>query len=215
MIFGDDTNEGTIFVPITTSSVGQAEQFIKNQFPSMSKDQMTKIHKIYLNKNQTKAFPNAGAYWRPASNAYGELRYICPGIHMSSIYATAGVPSWNYHYAVLDPDDDTKGFGTTHTVEVNAIWGPDYVSTNPPDSYYTSNAAIIPVVQGYWTSFIRSLNPNTHRVASSPRWRTWGDGDDAYNRIFLRTNNTRMEKVSDEQQERCNYVISIGVELRQ
>lgn len=181
----------------------------------MSKDQMTKIHKIYLNKNQTKAFPNAGAYWRPASNAYGELRYICPGIHMSSIYATAGVPSWNYHYAVLDPDDDTKGFGTTHTVEVNAIWGPDYVSTNPPDSYYTSNAAIIPVVQGYWTSFIRSLNPNTHRVASSPRWRTWGDGDDAYNRIFLRTNNTRMEKVSDEQQERCNYVISIGVELRQ
>ncbi|KAJ5806185.1 uncharacterized protein N7503_003787 [Penicillium pulvis] len=215
VIFGDDTNEGTIFVPVGTSSVGQAEEFIKDQFPSMSKDQMTKIHKIYLNKNQTKEFPNAGLYWRPASNAYGELRYICPGIHMSSIYAAAGVPSWNYHYAVLDPDDDTKGFGTTHTVEVNAIWGPDYVSTNPPDSYYTSNAAIVPVVQGYWTSFIRSLNPNTHRVASSPRWRTWGDGDDAYNRIFLRTNHTRMEKVSDEQQERCNYLISIGVELRQ
>ncbi|KAJ5915380.1 hypothetical protein N7466_011313 [Penicillium verhagenii] len=215
VIFGDDTNEGTIFVPVGTSSVAQADTFIKNQFPAMTKEQMAKVNSLYLNKNQTQNFPNAGAYWRPGSNAYGELRYICPGIHMSSIYSAAGVPTWNYHYAVVDPESTASGFGTSHTVEVNAIWGPDYVSTNPPDSYYTSNAAIVPVMQGYWTSFIRSLNPNTHRDSSSPTWRNWGEGSDAYKRIFLRTNQTKMETVPAKQQERCNYLISIGVELGQ
>ncbi|KAJ5628323.1 Carboxylesterasetype B [Penicillium lividum] len=215
VIFGDDTNEGTIFAPVGTSSVAQADAFIKNQFPSMTKAQMNKVNGMYLNKNQTRDFPNAGSYWRPASNAYGEIRYICPGIHMSSIYAAAGVPSWNYHYAVVDPEDEAKGFGTSHTVEVNAIWGPEHVSTTPPDSYYTSNANIVPVMQGYWTSFVRSLDPNTYRESSSPIWHTWGEGDDAYKRIFLRTNHTRMERVPAKQQERCNYLIDIGVELRQ
>lgn len=215
VIFGDDTNEGTMFVPLNTSSVAEADSFIEDQFPSITADQMNKINSIYLNPHQTKNFPNSGPYWRPASNAYGEMRYICPGVHMSSIYAAAGVPSWNYHYAVLDPTQATEGFGTPHTVEVNAIWGPQYVSTVPPDSYYTTNAAIVPVMQGYWTSFVRSLNPNAHRYRSSPEWTTWGEGGDAFKRIFIRTNQTRMERVPPKQRARCEYLISIGVELRQ
>lgn len=215
VIFGDDTNEGTMFVPRSTSSVAQADDFIKDQFPSITTDQTDKINSMYLNEHQTQDFPNAEPYWPPASNAYGELRYICPGMHMSSIYAAAGLPSWNYHYAVLDPTQEAEGYGTPHTVEINAIWGPEYVSTLPPDSYYTTNANIVPVMQGYWTSFVRSLNPNIHRASSSPRWETWGEGDDAYKRIFIRTNETRMETVPAEQQERCEYLIGIGVELRQ
>ena len=215
VIFGDDTNEGTIFVPRNTSSVSQADAFIKNQFPTVTKDQLSKINSMYLTDDQKRTFPNAGPYWRAASNAYGELRYICPGIDMSSVYAAAGVPSWNYHYAVADPDAEASGTGTSHTVEVNALWGPDYVSGVPPASYYTTNAGIIPVIQGYWTSFIRSLDPNTHRDPSSPEWKTWGQGDNAYRRIFLRTNQTRMERVPQEQRDRCSYLIGIGEDLRQ
>ncbi|KAJ5902404.1 hypothetical protein N7495_002932 [Penicillium taxi] len=215
VIFGDDTNEGTIFVSRSTASVEDADQFIKDQYPIMTDDQLYKINAMYLTPDDTETYPDAGPYWPPASTAYGELRYICPGIHMSSIYAAAGVPNWNYHYAVVDPDAAASGTGTSHTVEVNAIWGPDYVSGVPPTSYYTTNAGIVPIVQGYWTSFIRSLNPNTYRDASSPEWKAWGEGDDAYKRIFLRTNETRMEKVSQEQNDRCNYLIGIGIELRQ
>ncbi|KAJ5286864.1 hypothetical protein N7478_002550 [Penicillium angulare] len=215
VIFGDDTNEGTMFVPLSTSSVSQADDFIKDQFPSITTEQLAQINSIYLDEDQTHDFPNAQPYWRPASNAYGELRYNCPGIHLSSIYAAAGLPSWNYHYAVLDPTQEAEGYGTPHTVEINAIWGPEYVSTVPPASYYTTNANIVPVIQGYWTSFVRSLNPNIHRDSSSPEWETWGEGDDAYKRIFLRTNETRMETVPTSQKEHCEYLISIGVELRQ
>lgn len=215
VIFGDDTDEGTIFVPRNTASVAEADVFIKDQFPYITDDQLAKINSIYLTKDQTKQFPNAGPYWPPASNAYGEIRYICPGIDMSAIYAAAGVPSWNYHYAVQDPTSEKDGTGTTHTVEINAIWGPDYVSGAPPASYRTTNAGIIPVMQGYWTSFVRSLDPNTYRDPSSPQWQTWGEGDDAYHRIFIRTNQTRMETVPQAQKERCRYLISIGEKLRQ
>ncbi|KAJ5166560.1 uncharacterized protein N7482_005341 [Penicillium canariense] len=215
VIFGDDTDEGTIFVPKDTASVSDADKFITNQFPTITKAQLSKINGMYLTKNQTRSFPHAKPYWRPASNAYGEIRYICPGIDMSSVYAEAGLPSWNYHYAVLDPWAEGNGTGTSHTVEVNAIWGPSHVSGVPPESYWTTNANIVPVMQGYWTSFVRSLDPNKYRHPGSPEWKTWGKGKDAFQRIFIRTNATRMERVPKVQQERCKYLVSIGEALRQ
>jgi carboxylesterase type B len=215
VIFGDDTNEGTTFVTRSVASVDAADRFIQNQFPYMTQSQVSKINSIYLTPNQTMSFPNAGSYWRPASTAYGEIRYICPGIDLSSIYSAAGVPSWNYHYAVQDPDSEAAGLGTYHTVEVNAIWGPENAGGGAPPSYYTTNAAIVPLMQRYWTSFIVSLDPNTRRLGSSPEWQTWGKGDDAYRRIFIRTGETRMESVSHEQRVRCQYLNSIGVALRQ
>lgn len=215
VIFGDDTNEGTIFVPNDTASVAEADTFLKNQFPALTKTQLDKINGFYLQKDQTVTFPNSKPYWRPTSNAYGELRYICPGIDLSSIYAQAGVQSWNYHYAVQDPDVEKAGTGVSHTVEVNALWGPEYVSAKAPSSYRNTNAGIIPVVQGYWTSFIRSLNPNKHRDSSSPEWETWGKGGDAYKRIFIRTNHTKMEYVPQGQRDRCEYLIGIGELLKQ
>ncbi|OJJ46293.1 hypothetical protein ASPZODRAFT_152475 [Penicilliopsis zonata CBS 506.65] len=215
VIFGDDTNEGTIFVPTNTSSVGQANTFIQTQFPSITLDQLRQINAWYLQPNETEAFPDAGIYWRPTSNAYGDIRYLCPGIFLSATYAAAGLPSWNYHYAVVDPTQGEEGYGTPHTVEVNAIWGPQYVSAAPPDSYFTSNAAIVPVMQGYWTSFIRSLDPNPLRAEGTPEWLDWGSHDDAYRRIYFQTNATAMESVPPTQRERCAYLSGIGVQLRQ
>ncbi|KAI9934420.1 hypothetical protein MW887_000034 [Aspergillus wentii] len=213
VIFGDDTNEGTTFVPKSVSSVAQSDRFLQSQFPKIKLDQLRKINELYLQKNQTQSFPKAGPYWRPASNAYGEMRYICPGIDMSHTYAKAGLPSWNYHYAVLDPPKEESGLGVDHTVEVGAIWGPENVNGGAPKSYSNTNAAIIPVMQGYWTSFIKNFDPNTHRSQGSPKWDTWGD--EGYRRLFLRTNQTKMETVPVDQRERCEYLVSIGTELAQ
>lgn len=142
---------------------------------------------------------------------------------MSTAYADAGVPSWNYHYSVLDPEDEASGLGVYHVVELNAIWGPEHVwysdsiEDPPPASYYTSNAPIIPVVQGYWTSFIKSFDPNEYRYPGTPEWETWGAGRRCrgHQRLFIRTGETRMESVPGDQRERCDYLTSIGVELTQ
>jgi carboxylesterase type B len=123
---------------------------------------------------------------------------------------------------VLDPEDEASGDGVYHVVELNAIWGPDNVwysedvGSPPPASYYTSNAPIIPVMQGYWASFIRSFDPNTFRYPGSPRWETWEGGRwGGGQRLFIRTGETRMESVPADQRERCDYLISIGVEILQ
>jgi len=224
VIFGDVTNEGTVFTPQNLTSITAVNNFLRDQFPAITERHLARIKDYYLQSvDSAQRYPNATRYWRPASNAYGELRYNCPGIAMSAAYADADVPSWNYHYSVLDPEDEASGDGVYHVVELNAIWGPDNVwysediGSPPPASYYTSNAPTIPVMQGYWTSFIRSFDPNTFRYPGSPRWETWERGrrGDEGQRLFIRTGETRMESVPADQWERCEYLISIGVELTQ
>ncbi|KAL4752663.1 hypothetical protein BDW72DRAFT_61178 [Aspergillus terricola var. indicus] len=218
VIFGDVTNEGTKFVPEDLVSDTATYVWLQAQWPALTPKHFSRIHEYYLQDvNSTRPFPNATRYWRPVSDAYGEIRYVCPGIALNAAYADAGVPNWNYHYAVQDPENEASGLGVYHVVELNAIWGPDNIwwsdtiSQPPPDSYYTFNAPIIPVMQGYWTSFIRSFDPNKHRYRGSPRWETWGKQE----RLFVRTGETRMERVPADQRERCEYFISIGVELKQ
>ncbi|KAA8642211.1 hypothetical protein EYZ11_007464 [Aspergillus tanneri] len=218
VIFGDVTDEGTIFVPRNLSSVGEAHTFLQSQFPELQLRHLAHIHRWYYGQgNQTRQFPDAGPYWVPTCHAYGEMRYTCPGIDLSSVYAHAGLPSWNYHYAVRDPRAEAVGNGTSHTVDVNSIWGPSYVTDNgfPPQSYLSFNAPIVPVVQGYWTSFIRTLDPNPHRLRGTPKWKTWGRDEESHRRLFIRTGDTRMETVPPAQRKRCEYLISIGTDLGQ
>jgi carboxylesterase type B len=212
IIFGDDTNEGTIFVPRNLSSTTAAITFIKDQFPYISFSELDWFKKTYLSRPDSENFKNAGHYWQVTSNGYGEMRYICPGIALSRLFTSYGVSdTWNYHYAVLDRVEN-KGYGTAHTTELNAIWGPDNIGGTPLQSYYSNNAAIVPVMQGYWTSFIRSYDPNIHRYPGSPEWGTWGDN---YTRLFMRTNETKMEDVPNNQRERCKYLVSVEQDLRQ
>ncbi|KAF2813991.1 putative triacylglycerol lipase [Mytilinidion resinicola] len=210
-IYGDDTNEGTVFIPKLTNSIGNSSAFLQSQFPALTLDQLRTISIIYPVAEQ---FPDSGRYWRQVSNAYGEIRYICPGIYISNAYSRLGLQSnWNYHWDVHDPDDDAVGYGVKHTVEVNAIWGPENVNGGAPPSYSTTNAPIVPVVQAYWTSFVRSFNPNTYRLPGTPKWEEWTL--DGYQRLKFKPGETAMEVVPDNQKGRCAYLSSIGVSIKQ
>ncbi|PWY72519.1 alpha/beta-hydrolase [Aspergillus sclerotioniger CBS 115572] len=117
------------------------------------------------------------------------------GFPHSGVFATAGMNGWNYYYAVEDPAAEASGEG------VRAIrWKP-----MPSGD---------PMMQGYWTSSIKSFDPNPHRHPGSPEWKTWGDRED-YSRIFIRTNHTVMETVPVAQRERCDHWVSIGTDLSQ
>lgn len=214
-IYGDDTNEGTIFTPKNTSSIGESDTFIKDQFPAITTQQLREWNRLYPVEG-TPTFPNSGRYWRQVSNGYGEMRYICPGIFINSVYAKFGIPGWNYRWNVIDPVAAANGNGVSHTIEVNAIFGPENTNGGAPDSYRQGgvNYPIVSVVQGYWTSFVRSLNPNTYRVSGTPEWEQW-TSDNKYRRLMFQTNNTKMETVPVDQQERCLYLSSIGVALNQ
>lgn len=234
VIVGDDTNGGTVFVPSNTSTLAQSNMFLRNQFPYVTLADFATINALYPNPNDT--CPNEGCYWRQASNVYGEMRYMCPGLRISSAFADASSnanvsnasnassssasgtsTSWAYRWDVEDPADVAAGLGVQHTVELNAVFGPENTNGEAPASYYPGeiNAHAVAVAQGYWTSFIRTLDPNVHRLPGSAEWRPWDDATKG-RLLFSTGGETGMEElVGTGIEARCEFWYGIGVDIRQ
>lgn len=72
------------------------KDFLKNNFAKLTTDQLNDIVSLYP-QDKTK-YPGRGPWWRTTADAYGELRYICPGQFMSQMFEnhTDGTSNWNY-----------------------------------------------------------------------------------------------------------------------
>ncbi|KAI5863807.1 alpha/beta-hydrolase [Durotheca rogersii] len=216
VIYGDDTNGGTTFTPRDASTLAQGEAFLRRQFPYLTSEHLDEISSMYPNPNNSSC-PGSGCYWRQVSDVYGDMRYMCPTLYISSAMTRHGMGrSYSYRYNVEDPQQMQQGLGVPHTIEIHAIWGPGNAGGGAPASYYANgvNAAIVPVIQAYWTSFIRSFDPNKYKHPDSAVWGTWSD--EKQNRLLFDTGGkTSMETVDDDTQYRCNYLTGIGVDIRQ
>lgn len=199
VIFGDDTNEGTIFTPDSIADKTQMNTFLKNNFPKLNTTQLSKLDDLYP---EGALFSSKGDMFEAAANAYGEMRYICPGIYLSSTYSSHGVKSYNYHWDVLTAANKADGMGVTHTSEDAAIWG---VASN------SLALKLSPVIQNYWVSFIRSGgDPNAFRLAGTPEWATFNATTSERLHFPNDPASVAMETVSSDQQTRCKYLTSIG-----
>lgn len=116
VIFGDDTNEGSIFTYTNISNyqviymarlyqgskliaMKEVNGFLRDQFPRLNSTELAKIDSLYP---PAETFNNTGLLYRTASNAYGEMRYNCPGIYVSTRFDQVGVAgNWNYQYVFL------------------------------------------------------------------------------------------------------------------
>ncbi|KAF4450418.1 hypothetical protein F53441_6417 [Fusarium austroafricanum] len=207
LLTGDDTNGGTNFVPVNTSSLLESNEFMKANFPFITLEQLGKINELYPNKNKT--CPSPGCYWRQASDVYGDSRYMCSGLYVSNSLVLHGVPkSWNYWYDVQDPAQMAAGYGVPHVAENNAVFWP---VAGAPASYFKGekNAPVIPVIQAYWSSFIRTLDPNTHRHKGSVKWEQWTEK--GQKRIKFETGGkTTLDTPNKDLQKKCEYWAEIG-----
>ncbi len=217
-IYGDVTNEGTIFVPRNTDTVNESDSFLRAQFPTINSTQLSTIQGLFPT-SQYPHIKSAGNHWQSTSAAYGELRYVCPGNYIGSQYYAHNSSSivYNYHYNVTSPVNTADGIGVPHVAELIAIWDPPSL----PASYKAGglNANVIPLVQGYWTSFIRFYDPNVARLPGSPRWEEWG-GPNSQQRIRFQggsnaASDTVMETVPSDQKHRCEELIQMGISLKQ
>ncbi|KAL2069977.1 hypothetical protein VTL71DRAFT_14657 [Oculimacula yallundae] len=204
-IWGACANEGTKYsAPQSTDSVEEAYKYLKNSDPTLSNSSLAILDKVYISKNDT-VFPKSGRKWRQTANAIADIGNSCIAKNIQDYISRDGVPTYNYKYGVLDPADEAAGFGAWHTVETYAVWGPNRTDGGPPASYKTSNAPIIPIVRKYWGSFIRTLNPSTNRASGADEWKPY-TGDATRERLFIQTNNTKMEFMSPAQSLRCQIV---------
>jgi len=237
VIFGDDTNGGTMFAPKTTSTQAESNQFLRDQFPYLTTQHLAALNALYPNPNQS-ACPAPGCWWRQASNVYGDMRYMCPGLFLNDVFYKHGGEnnngnnnrSYAYRYNVEDQDQMAQGLGVPHTAELHAVFGPNHTakSSAPPKSYYEGgeNEAVVDVVQAYWISFIKFFDPNRYNryyhggevgtgSGSAAVWRPWRGWDDGQRLLFDSGGKTSMERIDKETRTRCGYLIGIGEEVRQ
>ncbi|KAJ6781828.1 hypothetical protein PWT90_08774 [Aphanocladium album] len=214
VIIGDDTNGGTVFTPRSTTTVAEMHTFLHDQFPALTTDDLATIDELHPNPQEA-ACPAKGCRWRQVSDAYGQMRYMCPGLTISDMYAAHGVSaSWAYRWNVEDPAQMADGIGVPHTVEVHAIFGPTNTA-GAPKSYYAGekNAHAVTVAQAYWVSFIQTLNPNTHRAKGAIEWEAWGLKK---RRIVVNTGGkTVMEGLDAALKKSCDFMVRIGPRIRQ
>lgn len=252
VIIGDDTNGGTVFTPKTTANQQESNAFLTQQFPYLTQSQLAEIAELYPVPTGDACPPSGTCWWRQVSNAYGDMRYMCPGLYISSAYANltssskkhssrsayvgggstrrseadvllrrtnSRSTSYAYRYNVEDPDQVAQGLGVPHTVELNAIFGPENVPAgSAPASYYPgkSNAQVVPVIQAYWTSFIRTYDPNAHKLKNSATWQTYYDSNGQPQRLLFNTGGqTVMENVDSTKRVQCSYFESIGASIKQ
>ncbi|KAF2036738.1 alpha/beta-hydrolase [Setomelanomma holmii] len=204
-IMGTCANEGTKWnAPETLDTPADALQWIVEKDPSLSKSSISIVNDVYIKPPQP-VFPDKGRYWQHAAVAISDIGATCMTRNIQNYLARDGVSTFNYKYDVLDPSDETVGYGAWHTVNAYAFWGNNRTDGGAPASYFTTNEPIIPLVRSYWNSFIRNLDPNTDRIKVAVEWKPYS-GATVRERLFIQTNNTKMERMSPAQSLRCDMM---------
>jgi carboxylesterase type B len=162
-IYGSTTDEGTKNVDKTVTST-TLDKGIRNQVGNITDTQLQEWKTVYPESLNNVTFsgallnatyPGAGNEWQRFAAMFGDAGIRCIAYFESDMLAYAGnTQNWHYHYDVLDPRDEANGNRVYHTVELNAIWGPNNTDGSPPPSYYVpndkgGNAGAIPVIQSY------------------------------------------------------------------
>lgn len=186
-IFGDDQYGGANFVPNTTSSQDESNTFLHNNWPGLTQSQLGRIDQLYVPNNVPPL--GGGAYFGQLAKVYTDIRYQCSGQYANSASFNASIPTWNYLYNVGS---------ARHTAELNAIWGPGDAA----------DMQIKPIIQGYWTSFIKHFDPNQEKNPNSPTWQGWSS--DIQSQLEFSNNAATNQLLTSLHKNRCAYLQSIG-----
>ncbi|KAF8515628.1 Alpha/Beta hydrolase protein [Gautieria morchelliformis] len=119
-VFGDDTDEGTIFAA-NASSPEAVASFLMDEYPQVTAADAASINALYPLEAP---LPQHAPFFPSASAAYDETTFTCPGLEISTALAKY-TKSWNYRYNVLTPASIATGLGSSHTSEM-------------PNAYHTS-----------------------------------------------------------------------------
>jgi carboxylesterase type B len=195
-IFGSAQHDGINFTPKNIKSLPSAQEFLIDQFPNLDWRPIREAWNVPKDAS-------GDAQWRAVtSDVYGNIRYNCPSLNITSTYAlNKSTPTWLYRWDVGS---------ASHVGELMRIWNDDMNATSA-------------YIQSYWASFIRSYDPNTYAAEylnatgsglESPEWLAFSNTD-GKRLEFKDNNNVTMDTIPEEEWHRCNVIEEMGVHLKQ
>jgi acetylcholinesterase len=208
ILSGTSRTEGTFVAP-QANTTADIDAYLRVQFPDLSTNSLRAVQKLY--KSAPTTYPGvevdeAPLFYR-AAQEYGDAAFQCPTYQFSSLLHSSGVPVYTFLDHILDPAEVAAGLVVPHTWEVAAVWGPEYATQYvalPNATSYDKgglNADMVPLIQAYWTSFIRTGDPNSHKLAEAPTWEQYGLGGGRV--LKLQTNATEMRSLPTLQNQKC------------
>ncbi|KAH8883462.1 alpha/beta-hydrolase [Thozetella sp. PMI_491] len=216
VLFGDDTNEGSYFAP-NASTTEEFGTFMQVNYPSLTDEDTARIVAHYPLQEPV----SQHAAWFPSiSAAFGEAGLTCVGVNILKAFQkhwpNAADHTWSYRTNIYNVQNDVAGLGVPHLYELPGVLGPDNVQGLADDSWYSYNTPMIPVLMGYWLSFVRTLSPNAKKNKGAPQWESWASTTSSnHSRLIFELNNNRMESVSPAQEERCVFWESLSTSMQQ
>ncbi|RFN48553.1 lipase 2 [Fusarium flagelliforme] len=210
LLTGSCSDEGSNYA-VNAGSSAQFIRYMQNEYPYLTTNDTETILDLYPKEPQ---LPKHDIWFPSASRAYSEATFVCPTNNMLDAYAEHADPKslWSYRYNVQITEFIEDGLGVPHVANAPAVFGPDMTDAKAGPSYRSYNAPMIPIVQKYWISFVRNLDPNTDRHEDAPTWETWGNDQD---RLVFELNNNTMESVDQGQRERCQAWLDMSGSTKQ
>jgi len=103
---------------------------------------------------------------------------------------------------VITTFEESEELDSAHTSEIPLLFGLGNAG-NGTGGIDTDDQSLSPILQAYYTSFIRSLDPNAHPVNGSIFWPRYFPETNM--RILLQVNATAVEIIPESLRNRCEF----------
>ncbi|GJJ09865.1 hypothetical protein Clacol_004089 [Clathrus columnatus] len=204
-----DNDDGSLFAA-NASTLSDVASFLQDNYPELSSNQTSRV---LLQYQDIPPRPGFAPFYPAAAESYADITFRCPGFELSNRMSIAGMPTWNYRYNVPTQQGIAASTGVYHMAEIPLLFG---LGNTPIPDPGTATYGIIPQLRGYFTNFIRFLDPNAVPVPGSISWPQWEVSSNPVCLVF-QVNNMTTETIpfNSVQADRCHVWRPLQVQVLQ
>ncbi|KAJ7583674.1 carboxyesterase [Mycena floridula] len=175
ILAGHTAQDGSIFVgkPADVIDDASVAAAIIKRYTGLSTASQAKMLQVYPAPSDSTPWTTN---WERASYAFMETEFACWDYYIGNI---SGKDAFNFRWYAMDPNlIASRGayVGAAHTSELFYLYmgtnsGPSATVAGPVFTAFNSTqAAVATQAVAWWSSFARTLDPNTYAAPLSPKW---------------------------------------------
>ena len=162
LIIGANRDEGTLFhtslfaTPVTDEAEYRAA--LARRFPASAIDDIVQRYPL-------SAFPTAN---RAIAEVSGDAFFVCPSRRTARAVAAAGAPTYYYNFQREPSQAFMPDLGVFHSAEIPFLFGTD--PRYPLARAGEAGQPTADALQGYWTRFAKTRDPNGDDATAWPAY---------------------------------------------